>query len=87
MRGEKCGPVAAYAMLHGNFEGLDDFDIESPIVGTFTPKTVPSGIPPLEVRQEWLGVELPVRQPEQLRDNEVGVSPADAVLSLISHGK
>lgn len=86
-RGEKCGRVAAYAMLNGDFEGLEDLDDESPIVGTFKIDTVPAGMPSLEVRQEWVGVELPVRQPERLEDGEVEVSPADAVLSLLSTGR
>lgn len=87
VRGEKCGPVAAYGMLNGDFEGLAALDDDSPIVGTFKIDTVPGGMPPLEVRQDWVGVELPVRQPERLEGGEVEVSPADAILSLLAHGK
>ena len=86
-RGERCGPIAAYGMLTGQFEGLEDLDDESPIAGTFTFDTVPVGMPPQEVREGWVGVTVPVRHPERLERGEVELSPADAILSLLSSGK
>ncbi len=86
-RGETCGRAAAYAMLRGNFDGLEALDRKKPIVGTFAIETVPAGVPPVEVRRDWVGVTLPIRQPERLAAGSVYVSPADAILSLLKKGR
>ncbi len=85
-RGEVCGPVAAYGMLLGK-DSLTDADEDDPIAGTFTFTSVPAGDPPLQVREEWVGVEVPVRDPESLQWGEVPVSSDDVELSLLSQGK
>lgn len=85
-RGEKCGPVAAYGMLIGKGR-LVEADEDDPIVGTFTFTSVPAGDPPLDVREEWAGVEVPVRDAESLGWGEVPVSSDDVELSLLSQGK
>lgn len=86
-RGEVCGPVAAYGMLTFEMEGLADADDTDPIVGTFVFDTVPAGDPPLGVREEWVGVGVPVRHPDLLKQGLVDVSADDARLSLLSQGK
>lgn len=85
-RGEACGPVAAYGMLIHEMGGLVDADGTTPIVGTFVFDTVPAGDPPLSVREEWVGVRIPVRHPYWLDQGLVDVSANDARLSLLSHG-
>ncbi len=87
-RGENCGRVAAYGMLMWQFKELADLDLYEPIEGTFTITTMPAGFPPEEIRQEWVGVELPVRKLDRVsEDLEVEISPADAILSLLSNGR
>jgi hypothetical protein len=86
-RGEVCGPIAAYGMLTFEMEGLADADDNTPIAGTFMFDTVPAGDPPLSVREEWVGVEVPVRHPDELSQGYVDVSSDDARLSLLSQGK
>jgi len=85
-RGEVCGPVAAYGMLIGK-DRLIDADELDPILGTFTFTRVPAGSPPLEIREEWVGVEVPVRDPESMTRGEVPVSSDDVELSLLSQGR
>ena len=85
--GKTCGPIAMYGMLLNQYEGLEALDKVLPIKGTFTVDTVPEGTPPLDVRENWVGVELPLRQPRMLRHGEVTISPADAILSLLAFGK
>jgi hypothetical protein len=86
-RGELCGRVAAYGMLTFEMEGLTGADDAAPIVGTFVFDTVPAGDPPLSVREEWVGVGVPVRHPDWLEQGLVDVSSDDARLSLLSQGK
>jgi len=86
-RGEMCGPVAAYGMLIFEMEGLADADEAAPIAGTFVFDSVPAGDPPLSVREEWVGVGVPVRHPDWLEQGLVDVSASDARLSLLSQGK
>ena len=87
-RGENCGKVAAYGMLKWQFEKLAELDEEEPIDGTFTITEVPGGFPPEEIRQEWVGVQLPVRNMDRVEDSgEVEISPADAILSLLNNGR
>lgn len=87
-RGKMCGKVAAYGMLMGQYDGLNDLDDASPIEGVFTITKVPDGVPPQEVREEWVGVELPVRNIERGQaQDEVEVSPADAIISLLRSGR
>ena len=86
-RGELCGPVAAYGVLTHEMEGLAEADDAAPIVGTFVFDTVPAGDPPLNVREEWVGVGVPVRHPSWLEQGLVDVSSDDVRLSLLSQGK
>lgn len=86
-RGEVCGPVAACGMMTFEMEGLADADDTAPIVGTFVFDTVPAGDPPLSIREEWVGVGVPVRHPGALNEGFVDVSADDARLSLLSQGK
>lgn len=86
-RGEKCGRVAAYGMFKWQLHELAELDDEASIDATFTITEVPDGFPPENIRQEWVGVRLPVRGFERSVDDMVRVSPADAVLSLLESGK
>lgn len=86
-RGEVCGPVAAYGMMSFEMGGLRNADERSPIAGTFVFDTVPAGDPPLSVREEWVGVRVPVRHPDWIEEGLVDVSADDARLSLLSQGK
>jgi len=86
-RGEKCGPVAAYGALVYEMGSLSQLDIDAPIVGTFTFNTVPAGSPPEEIREEWLGVEVPVRYPDGLVAGDMKLSANDTRLSLLSQGR
>lgn len=87
-RGEVCGPVAAYGMMTFEMEeDLADADDTAPIVGTFVFDTVPAGGPPLDVREEWVGVGVPVRHLDRLEQGSVDVSSDDVRLSLLSQGK
>jgi hypothetical protein len=87
-RGENCGKVAAFGMLKWQFDELAELDDEEPIEGTFTVTTTPAGFPPEHIRQEWVGVELPVRSMERINDDfEVEINPVDAILSLLNNGK
>ena len=87
-RGENCGKVAAYGMLKWQFDELADLDKEEPIEGTFTITDIPAGYPPEEIRQEWVGVELPIRNMDRVsEDSEVEINLVDAILSLLSSGK
>lgn len=85
--GEVCAPVAGYGALVGQYDKLKTADAVNPIVGTFTFDTVPVGYPPEDIREHWVGVEVPVRQPERLVDGEIAVAPVDAFLSLLRAGK
>lgn len=86
-RGEACGRVAAYGMLTFEMEGLAEADDTAPIVGTFVFDTVPAGDPPLSIREEWVGVGVPVRHPDWIEQGLVDVSSDDARLSLLSQGR
>lgn len=85
--GRVCGPVAGYTTLVNNFNGLKDLDAARPIIATFTLDQVPDGSPPLDIREDWVGVQLPARQGYDDYPSGVKISPADAVLGLLMHGK
>jgi hypothetical protein len=74
-------------MLTFEMEGLAEADDTAPIVGAFVFDTVPAGDPPLSVREEWVGVGVPVRHPDWIEQGLVDVSSDDARLSLLSQGK
>lgn len=87
-RGEKCGKVAAFGMLKWQFQELVDLDDMEPIEGTFTITEVPDGFPPQAIREEWVGVQLPMRNMQRCQESgEVEISPADAILSLLNSGR
>lgn len=90
-RGAKCGPVVAYEMLHGKFAGLEELDYTCPIAAQFEIDHVPDGSLPIEVREAWVGVPLPVRklprQEERLEEGTMAVTRRDGILSLLAHGK
>jgi hypothetical protein len=86
-RGMVCGPAAGYTTLVNNFGGLEQLDNFEPIHATFTINTTPGGMPPEEVRREWNGVTLPVRDCFEESEGTVQISPADAIISLLMHGK
>jgi len=87
-RGERCGKVAAFGMLTWQFQELVTLDEEEPIEGLFTVKDVPGGFPPEDIRKEWVGVEIPMRNMQRYReDGIVEISPADAILSLLKNGR
>ena len=82
-------------------EGLDEVYV--PIVIDFTITQVPEGGAPEEIRREWVGLSLPVREQNalglgpryfdlltgQMRDNpsSVGISGIEAVDALYRAGK
>lgn len=82
---ERCGPVGAYLLLDAGGEALDEYDRENPIVGKFEINQIPEGVPPLEIRKQWVGVALPIRH--DFSDGLIRVSSMDVTLSLLSHGK
>jgi hypothetical protein len=87
-RGENCGKVAAYGILVWQWDKLTDQDEKDSIKGMFTVTQTPGGFPPKELRQAWVGVQLPVRNMEGVNDTgEIKISPADAILSLYCDGK
>lgn len=87
-RGEKCGKVAAYGMFKRQLQELTALDDEAAIDGTLTITEVPEGFPPENIREAWVGVQLPVRGLGQLTgDGKVRIPPADAILSLLNAGR
>lgn len=87
IRGENCGPAAAYGMLLWQLGGLEHFDFNSPIMGTYKIQSDPGGDPPLEIREQLVGIELPVRQLDSSQAGLVEVNLVDIILSLVRDGK
>ncbi len=87
-RGEVCGPAMAYGTLIHDFKGLQELDEAHPIVGSFRLGEVPdSRAVPIEIREQWMGVTIPVRFPLALSGGGVEATTHDLVLSLLAHGK
>jgi hypothetical protein len=55
------------------------------IVYWFRPNTTPTGGAPIEIRQCWVGVPLPVRRPRPIEDG-IAVDPRDAIKALEHFG-
>ena len=85
--GEICGPVAAYRLLINKYEGLVEVDQLKPIIGKYAILKVPIGEAPIESREQWVGLELPIRSYELLTEGLIEINPSDVVLSLLSKGK
>lgn len=82
------GPELAYGTLVHDLDSLRELDERSPIVGSFRIETIPeSRFVPKEVREQWIGIDIPVRFPETLIGGGVEFTDEDAILSLLMSGK
>lgn len=84
------GARRGYASLLNNPDKFKALDYEKPIVGAFTIAQVPDGMPPEEIRRQWVGVQLPLRRGYGDRaafNGGVEINPADVILSLLLHDK
>jgi hypothetical protein len=67
-----------------------ELDTKRPIEGTFTITTIPEGVAPKHVREQWVGLEVPIRflTPHMLSgEGDVEMTTADIIVSLQSQGK
>lgn len=55
-----------------------------PILGSFVIEHVPEGDPPLEIRELWVGREVPIRYRGAIDEDRIDVMPADIVASLLA---
>lgn len=84
---EACGAAVAYCSILEGYGEYSNYDQQHPIMGKFEIRQIPNGNAPEEIRRQWLGVELPVRYIDILPEGVVQVSSADAISSLLAHGK
>jgi hypothetical protein len=86
-RGEVCGPAIALFSVESQRPAFEQLDELQPILATFTIQEVPAGPAPLEIREQWVGVVLPVRQLRRAQSGAVAISPFEATLALRAAGK
>ncbi len=86
---EMCGKLAAYHYANEIRESyLDPLDIYCPISARLTIDKVPEGKSPLNIREELVGVSLPLRRLGEDSDSQgMIVTVPDMLLSLLSSGK
>ena len=68
------GPELAYDTLLHDLNGLRELDATAPIIASFRVGIVPNGHFPLEIRQQWVEVDIPVRFPDLLKTGGVKFS-------------
>ncbi len=86
---EICGLAAAHHYASELREKyLDPLDKFSPITATLTIDKVPDGNSPLNIREEWVGVNLPLRRLGDGGGSQgMIVTIPDMLISLLSSGK
>jgi hypothetical protein len=63
-------------------ETLNDRETEHPILSWFIVGTMPEGEAPIEIKEQWLGVPLPVRMKAPRLDYRVGVLSGERITSV-----
>ena len=82
------GPELAYGTLVHDLGSLRHLDSWAPIFASFRVEQIPRGeFVPAEIREQWVGVDVPVRFTALIEAGGIEFGDDDAVLSLLASGK